>query len=515
MNISFNPALNHALDLMENTYKNLLITGKAGTGKSTLLTYFRMHTKKNIVVLAPTGVAALNIQGQTIHSFFRFKHSVTRQSIRRINVSKQTKNMYKKLDAVVIDEISMVRADLLDCVDLFLQLNGKNPTRPFGGVQMIFIGDFYQLPPVVTAQEREIFLTHYKSPYFFGGHFFKDFKMDFVELDKIFRQQDVRFIHLLNAIRNATVTKEDMEILNQRVLSERSTADLQGYVCLTPTNKQANNINMAHLDALKGEPLIFHARIEGTFGREYYPTQETLALKSGAQIMMVNNNPDGHWLNGTMGKVLDIKKKDARTRVIICLEDGKEVEVEPHTWEINRFFLEEEVIKTEVIGSFIQYPLTLAWAITIHKSQGKTFKKVIFDIGNGAFMPGQVYVALSRCTSLEGLILKKPLHSRHIWSDEEVVKFESSLKRINLPMHLSVEEVTELLKCSLHEKRSIEIVYLNACNEKSTRIVTPTYLGLMKYQNVSYLGIKAFCWTCQEYKVFRVDRIMAITVSRQ
>lgn len=450
MNISFNPALNHALDLMENTGENLLITGKAGTGKSTLLTYFWAHTKKNLVVLAPTGVAALNIQGQTIHSFFKFRANVTLQSIRRIKESKQTENIYKKLDVIVIDEISMVRADLLDCVDRFLRLNGKNPILPFGGTQMIFIGDFYQLPPVVTSQEERIFLTHYKSPYFFSAHFFKDFKMDFIELDQIFRQQDDLFINVLNAIRNETVTKADMEILNQRVKlgSEMSKADIQGYVYLTPTNKEANDINTAQLDALKGKSFTFQSRIEGTFGREYYPCQQTLTLKPGAQIMMVNNDLAGRWLNGTLGKVLNIEKSKGRARVIICLEDGKKVEVDPHTWEIDRFFLEEEVIKTEGIGSFTQYPLTLAWAITIHKSQGKTFKKVILVIGKGAFMPGQVYVALSRCTSLEGLILKTPLLSRHIWSNEEVVTFIKGIKKMPVT-HISMEEVTQYLKRSL------------------------------------------------------------------
>lgn len=505
MNITFNPAINAALDFMENTSQNLFITGKAGTGKSTLLTYFRHHTKKKVVVLAPTGVAALNVQGQTIHSFFKFKHSVTLGSIRRLKENKTKKSIYKELDTVIIDEISMVRADLLDCVDKFLRLNGKNPTLPFGGIQMIFIGDLYQLPPVVTSQERDVFLTHYKSPYFFSAQFFKNYEMTFIELEKIFRQQDDRFIRLLNAIRNETMTEADMGLLNQRLNPNFQSEE---YICLTPKNITADEINAAQLAALKGKIFATEAHIEGTFGKEYYPTRQTLTFKVGARIMMVNNDPDGLWVNGTMGKILGVQKGEKGNVILVHLEDGTEVEVRPHKWEINRFFLESETIQTEVIGSFTQYPLTLAWALTIHKSQGKTFHKVILDIGSGSFMSGQVYVALSRCTSLEGLILKKPIYPRHIWSDEEVVTFIRNLKPYIPAIALSTEEKANLIKRSLESQKTFEMTYLNASNEKSTRRVTPTYVGLLKYKNTPYIGMKGFCHTSQEEKVFRIDRIM-------
>ncbi|MBA3813126.1 MAG: AAA family ATPase [Alphaproteobacteria bacterium] len=507
MNIYFNPAINDALDFMENTSQNLFITGKAGTGKSTLLTYFRRHTKKKAVVLAPTGVAAINVQGQTIHSFFKFKHSVTLGSIRRLKESKTKKSIYKQLDMLIIDEISMVRADLLDCVDKFLRMNGKNPTLPFGGVQMIFIGDLYQLPPVVTSQEKEIFQTQYKSPYFFSAQFFNEYEMTFIELDKIFRQQDDRFIHFLNAIRNETMTAADMHLLNQRV---RPDFKAEEYVCLTPKNSTADEINAAQLAALKGKPFVTEARIEGTFGKEYYPTRQTLKFKVGARIMMVNNDSEGSWVNGTMGKILGVEKGDVGNVILVRLEDGAEVEVRPYKWEINRFFLESDVIKTEVIGSFTQYPLTLAWALTIHKSQGKTFQKVMLDIGSGAFMSGQVYVALSRCTSLEGLILQKPIYPRHIWSDQEVVTFIGSLKPHAPTMQLSTEDKVALIKLSLEHQKAFEMTYLNAANEKSTGYVTPTSVGLLRYHNMPYTGMKGFCHTSQEDKVFRVDRIMAI-----
>lgn len=492
---------------MENTSKNLFITGKAGTGKSTLLTYFRRHTKKKVVILAPTGVAALNVQGQTIHSFFKFKHSVTLNSIRRLKEKKDKKRIYKELDAIIIDEISMVRADLLDCVDRFLRLNGKNPSLSFGGVQMIFIGDLYQLPPVVSSQEKEIFLSHYKGPYFFSAKFFENYQMTFIELEKIFRQQDNQFIHLLNAIRNEKITEADIGRLNQLVKPDFKSED---YVCLTPTNSAADQINTAQLNALNGKVLTAEARIEGTFGKESYPTRQLLTFKIGARIMMVNNDAEGRWVNGTMGTIRGIENTETGNFIVVQLDDGAKVHVSPHKWEINRFFLESEMIKTETIGSFTQYPLTLAWALTIHKSQGKTFQKVVLDIGSGAFMPGQVYVALSRCTSLEGLILKKPLYSRHIWSDPEVVTFVESLERDSPIMQLSAEETADCIRMALECQQDVEIVYLNASNEKSTRRVTPTHVGILKHQNVVYMGVKGFCHTSQESKTFRVDRIMGL-----
>lgn len=492
---------------MENTSKNLFITGKAGTGKSTLLTYFRQHTKKKVVVLAPTGVAALNVQGQTIHSFFKFKHSVTLNSIRRLKEKKDKKSIYKELGAIIIDEISMVRADLLDCVDRFLRLNGNNPTLPFGGVQMIFIGDLFQLPPVVTSQEKEVFFAHYKSPYFFSAKFFENHEMIFIELEKIFRQQDNNFIHILNEIRNETITESGINILNQRVKTDFKSED---YICLTPTNSEADQMNTAQLNALPGKVLTVEACIDGTFGKEYFPTRQALTFKIGARIMMVNNDAEGRWVNGTMGTICGVEKGEAGNFIVVQLADGEEVWVSPHKWEINRFFLELEMIKTETIGSFTQYPLTLAWALTIHKSQGKTFQKVVLDIGRGAFMPGQVYVALSRCTSLEGLILKRPLYSRHIWSDPEVVAFMTELQKHIPCSQLSMEDIERCVRTSLDGQQHVEIVYLNASNEKSTRQVTPTHIGPLKYKNITYMGMKGFCHVSQENKTFRIDRIMDI-----
>ncbi|MBY0292058.1 MAG: AAA family ATPase [Alphaproteobacteria bacterium] len=505
MDIDCNPGFNHALDFMENTSQNLFITGRAGTGKSTLLNYFRRQTKKKIAVLAPTGVAAINVQGQTIHSFFKFKPNITLQSIKKIREDDK-KNIYKKLDAIVIDEISMVRADVLDCVDKFLRLNGKTSKKPFGGLQMIFIGDLYQLPPVVTSQEKEIFLSHYKSPYFFSAQLFENFEMEFIELEKIYRQQDQGFISLLNSIRNKAITDEDIALLNQRVNSEYTTEEYCIY--LTPKNIDAEVINAEKLNQLKGKMYIFEANIKGTFGKESYPTRPTLSLKTGSQVMMVNNDYRNRWVNGTMGKVLRIERYDDATTVVVELEDGQEVEMSPYTWEIYKFFLETDVIQSETIGSFTQYPLVLAWALTIHKSQGKTFNKVVFDIGSGVFMPGQVYVALSRCTTFEGLILKKPIQKKHIWLDYGVVKFITNFQyqksESRLPLHKKVEFIEESIK----QNQSLELVYLKATNEKFTRSIMPTFVGTMSYQDKEYLGVKGLCHQSQQERVFRVDRIL-------
>lgn len=351
MVLDINSDFKRALEVMEHTTQNVFITGRAGTGKSTLLTFFRENTKKKIVVLAPTGVAAINVQGQTIHSFFKFKPSVTLESVKRLNQD-ETKNIYKKIGTIVIDEISMVRADLLDCVDKFMRLNGKFPDQPFGGVQMIFIGDLFQLPPVVTSQERALFQTHYKSPYFFSASFFENFKMELIELEKIYRQQDGRFIALLNSIRNKTTTDEDITLLNQRVGHEEKAETASIY--LTPKNVDAERINAEKLEALQEKLYTFEADIEGTFGKEYYPTRQTLQLKPGAQVMMVMNDYRGRWVNGTMGKVQKIIKRDGALVVVVDLENGEEVDVSPYTWEVHRFTLEGTTLKAESIGGSVQ-----------------------------------------------------------------------------------------------------------------------------------------------------------------
>ena len=513
MVLDLNPLFQHALDLMENTHLNLFITGRAGTGKSTLLNYFKEKTEKNIAVLAPTGVAALNVQGQTIHSFFKFKPTVTLQSVKRLGPGK-TRDMYTNLDAIIIDEISMVRADLLDCVDRFLRLNGKNPEAPFGGLQMILIGDLYQLPPVVTSDEKEAFHTHYETPYFFSGQFFETFPMELIELDKVYRQKDTDFIHLLNSVRNQTFTPNDLKTLNACVQEDFDPSEEDYYVYLTPYTKNAQSLNEEKLAKLPGKLHKFDAAIEGDFKKDCFPTLPHLSIRPQSQIMMVNNDPRGRWVNGTMGKVLSIEEKDGKEVIMARLESGVRVSIQPNKWEISQFFLEEGQIKAKVVGAFTQYPLVLAWAITIHKSQGKTFEKVVFDIGRGAFTPGQVYVALSRCTSLEGLILKKPIQKHHMWMDSEIVTFMKKLdhqkSEENCPLESKVIHVEEAIKGS----SPLTMIYRKAGDQKVTIEINPLRMGPMTYQGETYLGIEGTLTDTKDEikRVFRFDRILDIVI---
>ncbi|MBX9804431.1 MAG: AAA family ATPase [Alphaproteobacteria bacterium] len=503
-----------ALELMERTQLNLFITGRAGTGKSTLLNYFKEKTQKNIAVLAPTGVAALNVQGQTIHSFFKFKPTVTLGAVRRLSKEKD-REIYANLDAIVIDEISMVRADLIDCVDRFLRLNGKNPELPFGGLQMIFIGDLFQLPPVVTSDEKEVFEAHYPSPYFFSANFFETFCMELIELDKIYRQKDDKFIHLLNAIRNQTFTRADIDLLNTRVDEDFEPPEEDYFVYLTPYTANAQSLNEEKLSKLPGRLHQFQADIEGDFKKDCFPTLPVLNIRPHSQVMMVNNDPRGRWVNGTMGKVVSIEERDNKESVVVKLETGKKVWIAPNKWEISQFFLEEGQIKTKVVGSFTQYPLALAWALTIHKSQGKTFEKVVFDIGRGAFTPGQVYVALSRCTTLEGLILKKPIQQNHMWMNKEVGRFliqlEAQKSEEKHPLTSKVARIEEAIK----SKTPITMTYRKADDQKVTINVTPLHMGEMTYQGQSYLGFEGSFQESHgnDKRVFRVDRIVDLDMT--
>ncbi len=420
-----------AFQTLEYSKDHVFITGKAGTGKSTLLQYFREHTTKNVAILAPTGVAAVNIQGQTVHSFFRFKPDITAERVTQIRLRREDRELFQELDAVLIDEISMLRADILDCIDCFLRRFGKDPKKVFGGIQLIMIGDLFQLPPVVARDEMDVFHGLYPSPYFFDAKVFKGFSLQYIDLEKIYRQQDDSFIELLNAIRHDQLTDEHLTRLNGRCRADFFPQEDDFYVYLTTTNAIADRINEHQLKRLEGEPFCFQGRVEGKFEDRNLPTKEFLELKHGAQVMLLNNDPSGQWVNGSIGRVVSVAEDLSATDIIeIELEDGRVVEVGPFTWEMFRFRYNEEIkrLESEPVGSFVQYPLRLAWAVTIHKSQGKTFSKVILDIGQGAFAHGQTYVALSRCTSLEGIVLKKPIQRRDIIVDPRVIGFIESLE---------------------------------------------------------------------------------------
>jgi ATP-dependent DNA helicase PIF1 len=464
-----------------------------------------------VAVLAPTGVAALNVKGQTIHSFFRFRPNITLNSVRRIRLNDEEKNLYRNLDAIIIDEVSMVRADLLDCVDRFLRLHGPTLAEPFGGIQMIFIGDLYQLPPVVTSIEKNSFNLLYKTPYFYSAYVFQSLDMEFLELEKIYRQHDQDFIDLLNAIRNKSVTEEHMRTLNLRYLPQFEPPYRDFYIYLTTTNDMAASVNLRQLDKLKGPLYTFMGQIEGDFGKEYLPTATELQVKLGAQIMMLNNDSEGRWVNGTIGEITGvIQSEKGETTIVAGLSDGETVEIEPFTWEIFKFEVEGSELKSEVIGTFTQYPLMLAWAITIHKSQGKTFDKVIIDIGRGTFAHGQMYVALSRCTTLEGIILKRPILKGHIWTDFQVIDFLTKYQYRKSEQICTLDDKIAIIQKAIKNQMPLHIVYLKPNDEKSRRKILPKSVGEMQFQGKVFPGLRAFCLSRNEERTFRIDRILEI-----
>jgi hypothetical protein len=343
--------------------------------------------------------------------------------------------LFKKLQTLVIDEISMVRADLLDCIDVFLRRFGPDSYQPFGGVQMVFIGDLLQLPPIVSRTDASVFGEYYATPYFFSAHVISPpsqliqvgeiFRFRVIELQKVYRQRDAEFIELLNAVRANTATAAHWQLLNMRYDPNYLIDPRDRAIHLVTTNAMAGEINDSHLRALRGTESCFTAESTGKFDAKSYPTDDVLSLKIGAQVMLMNNDRAGRWVNGTVGTVVEIGKSGPSEPAAVWVElaTGETVDVYPHTWDMFEFRFDtgRRALETETVGSFTQYPLRLAWAVTIHKAQGKTFDTVILDIGSGTFAPGQLYVALSRCTSLEGITLKRPLQPRHALVDQRVV----------------------------------------------------------------------------------------------
>ncbi len=421
--LELNSDFQYALDILEKTQKSLFITGRAGTGKSTLLRLFRNTTRKKVVVLAPTGIAALNVGGQTIHSFCAFPpRFLTHKDIHK---RRRFAKLYKAMEVCIIDEISMVRADLLDAINKFLQINRNNPT-PFGGVQMIFIGDLFQLPPVIASNLVQQYLDFsYESPYFFSAKVLEmNFEMEMIELRKVYRQEQRHFLRLLEVVRLNRADWEDLEDLNERYDPNFGSSEF--YITLSPRNYKVDQINHREIANLKGQKQTYFASVKGEFDPRQYPTKAELDLKVGAQVMFIRNDYEDHkYVNGTIGQVTELHPEKIK---VLINDHGKkeEIEVMPVEWEILKYKADKEnpnEIESEVVGTFEQFPLKLAWAVTIHKSQGKTFDRVIIDMGKGAFEHGQTYVALSRCRSLEGIVLKQKLKFNDILVDERIVEF--------------------------------------------------------------------------------------------
>lgn len=419
------PEFLRVLDALEGSNENLFVTGKAGTGKSTLLQYFRATTAKNVAVLAPTGVAALNVGGQTIHSFFKFGTEVTLEKVKRLARSERA--LYEKLDAIVIDEVSMVRADLFDCVEKFLRLNGRSEGEPWGGVQIIAFGDLFQLPPVVPPDERHIFEDHYAGPFFFNAFAFDELDLSLVELATVYRQSDAEFIAFLDRVRRGEIDAAAIARFNAAAVRELEEKDASAIV-LVPTNAQADTINATALRTIAGAERVYRGAVEGAFSERDFPTAIALALRVGAQVMLLKNDPEGRYVNGDLAVVEKLSPSSVRVR----FPDGTHEEIVPSRWEKVRhgFDPSEGAVRTEIVGAFTQLPLRLSWAVTIHKGQGKTFDRVRIDLGRGAFAPGQIYVALSRCRSMEGIALTAPMRERDVIVDARVREFLARAKRL-------------------------------------------------------------------------------------
>lgn len=402
-----------ALDVIRDGEGHLFVTGRAGTGKSTLLRALRAATDQELVVVAPTGLAAVNVGGQTIHSFFGLPPRLIRpDDIRR----SRNGQVMRKLAFLVIDEVSMVRSDLMWAIDQSLRVNRGRPREPFGGVRLVLFGDLHQLPPVV--QEAEV-ATHLEQE--FGGPFFfsvpalrEGAGTQRLELTQVFRQSDEALISVLNRIRDGEANEEDLAELNARVAPIRTLGEGEKFVILTPTNAAAQRINTAYLDALPGRAHTYEAGITGDFTTASHPTDSALILKPGAKVILLRNDPDRRWVNGTIARIARLEEKKVFVEVA-----GREHELEPASWEQRRYAYDktEEKIVGTVAGTFRQYPVRLAWALTIHKAQGLTLDNVYIDLGRGTFAHGQAYVALSRCRSLEGLALARTLTPRDILFD--------------------------------------------------------------------------------------------------
>lgn len=428
-----NKEFQDALQLITHTRQSVFLTGKAGTGKSTFLKYICNHTKKKYVVLAPTGIAAINAGGVTLHSFFKLPFRPMLPDDPDLSLShgrifeffkypKEKRKIITEVDLIIIDEISMVRADIIDCVDRILRVYSGNMRLPFGGKQLLFVGDVFQLEPVVPSDQKEILNLFYASPFFFSARVFKDINLVPIELQKVYRQTDTVFINVLDRIRNNAARKQELDTLNARCFPSFEPQNEDMYITLATRRDQVDFINEKKLAELPGEEYVSVGKIEGDFPESSLPTQLNLSIKEQAQVIFIDNDYERRWVNGTIGMVSGI---DENGNVYVLLESGVEHLVEPTSWRNYKYKYNEKErrIEEEIVGTFEQLPIRLAWAITVHKSQGLTFSRVVVDLTRGVFAGGQTYVALSRCTSLEGLVLKSKISSRDIFIRKEIVEF--------------------------------------------------------------------------------------------
>lgn len=431
-----NQELQNALQLVQFTHRSLFLTGKAGTGKSTFLHYIAQTTKKKYVILAPTGIAAINVGGATLHSFFKLPfHPIlpndrrysTQQLRNTLKYNSEKIKLIRELELIIIDEISMVRADIIDFIDKILRVYSHNMRIPFGGKQLLLVGDVYQLEPVLKEEDWQLLQPYYASKFFFDAHVFRTFQLVCIELQKVYRQRDDKFISILDHIRTSTVTSTDLSLLNQQVGQPQPMDAHQLSITLSTRRDTVDYINSLHLSKLPGDATILHGSIEGEYPENNLPTPIELEVKTGAQILFIKNDREKRWVNGTLGTIIGIGDEEDG-KIYVRTEQGEDVDVEQEVWNNVRYTYnqKEQKVEEEILGSFQQFPLRLAWAITIHKSQGLTFNQVKIDLSGGVFAGGQTYVALSRCRSLKGIALQEPVKREDIYVNQEIVRFSKN-----------------------------------------------------------------------------------------